>query len=66
MVVSMRHTSSQARRRRSHRSLKKVTLNKCQKCGQAVRPHTVCAFCGSYKGREVIKIKTKKKKEKKA
>jgi len=38
---------------------------KCAKCGKAVMPHMACGFCGTYKGREVIKVKSKVKKEKK-
>lgn len=64
-VPAKRRSSSEARRGRSHQALKKSTLAKCLKCGKAILPHTVCNFCGFYKGREVIKIKTKIKKEKK-
>lgn len=44
---------------RSHLALKKVVLNKCPKCGKAVKPHTACALCGSYNGKEIRKIKIK-------
>ncbi|MDD4333277.1 MAG: 50S ribosomal protein L32 [Patescibacteria group bacterium] len=64
-VPPKRRTSSSVRRRRSHDALKKSSLGKCPKCGQAVRQHCACSFCGTYKGREVIKIRIKKKKEKK-
>jgi large subunit ribosomal protein L32 len=65
-VQFKKHTASKARRRRSHHALKKVTLNKCPKCGKAVLPHSACSFCGSYKGREAVKVKTKAKKAKTA
>ncbi|MCF7860452.1 50S ribosomal protein L32, partial [Patescibacteria group bacterium] len=26
--------------------------------GKAVKPHTACAFCGTYRGRQVLKAKT--------
>jgi len=64
-VPAKRRSSSKARRNRAHYGLKQTSLSACLKCGKAVKPHTACAFCGSYKGREVIKIKTKVKKEKK-
>jgi len=64
-VPAKRRSRSEARRGRSHQALKKVKLNQCPKCGQAILPHTACGFCGSYKGRQVIKIKSKIKKEKK-
>ncbi|MFH1233907.1 MAG: 50S ribosomal protein L32 [Patescibacteria group bacterium] len=64
-VPAKRRSSSEARRGRSHQNLKKVNLTKCQKCNKAILPHQVCYFCGSYKGREIIKIKVKKAKSKK-
>jgi large subunit ribosomal protein L32 len=61
-VPKKRRTKSSVGRRRSHHSLSKLTLNKCSKCGKAVKPHTACSFCGAYKGRVVRKTKDKKKK----
>ncbi len=61
-VPKKRRTSSSVGRRNSHSALDQVTLNKCEKCGQAVKPHAACSNCGAYKGREVITIKTKTKK----
>jgi len=65
MVQMKKRTKRCARRGRSHLALKKVVLTKCPQCGKAVRPHMACSFCGTYKGRQVIKIKEKAKKEKK-
>jgi len=62
-VQFKKRTKSETRRRRSHHALKKVTLNKCSQCGKAVRPHKACDFCGTYKGKQVIKIKSKTKKK---
>jgi len=42
-----------------------VKLNQCPKCGKALLPHRACGFCGFYNGREVLKVKSKIKKEKK-
>jgi large subunit ribosomal protein L32 len=64
-IPKKRHTSSKVGRRRSHHALKKVKLAKCKKCGKAVMPHRACTFCGSYDGKEVVKIKIAKKKSKK-
>lgn len=63
-VPKKRRTKSSVGKRRSHHGLKKVILNKCSKCGRAVEPHRACSFCGVYSGREIIKIKSKTKKEK--
>jgi large subunit ribosomal protein L32 len=52
-----RKTHGGTRRSRSHLALKKKVLNKCLKCGRAVKPHTACASCGYYNGRAVVKIK---------
>ena len=62
-VPKKKRTKGSAGKRRSHHGLKSVMLAKCSKCGKAVKPHTACSFCGTYKGREVVKVKTKKKKE---
>ena len=34
--------------RRSHLALKPLQLNRCGRCGTAVKPHTVCESCGHY------------------
>jgi len=49
---------------RSHFALKKLTLSKCPKCGQALKSHIACPACGYYKGTEVRKIKIKAAKKK--
>jgi large subunit ribosomal protein L32 len=64
-VPFKRHPSSKVGRRRSHLALTKVKLVKCEKCNKPVKPHMACSFCGTYKGRTVIKIKDKKAKSKK-
>ena len=58
-VPKKRRTKSSVGKRRSHHKLKKVTLNKCSKCGKSVEAYRACSFCGFYKDREVIKIKEK-------
>jgi len=69
-VPKSRHTKSKRNRRRSHISLKAPVLISCSKCGTPVLPHTLCANCGYYKGREVVNVlekleaKEKKKREK--
>jgi large subunit ribosomal protein L32 len=63
-VAKKRKSKSRTKRGRSHQALKKLKLIKCSKCGKPTLPHRVCPFCGSYQGKEIIKFKTKKKKEK--
>lgn len=62
-VPAKRRPASAGKRRRSHQALKLARLIKCPKCGKKTRPHQVCPFCGTYQGREVVKLKIKKKKE---
>ncbi len=54
-------------RRRSHLALKKQSLIACSQCKKMIKSHTVCKFCGYYKGREVINVLARqmKKAEKK-
>lgn len=60
-VPTQRRTKSSRLRRASHFALKKINLIKCPKCQQPVLPHRVCEFCGTYKGKQVLTLKTKKK-----
>ena len=48
--------------RRSHNSLTPPALVTCPQCSSPKLPHQVCTVCGTYKGREVIEIKSPKKK----
>ncbi|NQU29277.1 MAG: 50S ribosomal protein L32 [Anaerolineae bacterium] len=47
-------------RRRAHDFLKPRNLTTCSNCGSMRLPHTVCANCGFYKGREVIEVSKEK------
>jgi large subunit ribosomal protein L32 len=44
--------------RRSHHALKTRNLVACPKCHELRLPHQVCPSCGSYKGIDIIEIKT--------
>jgi hypothetical protein len=33
-----------------------ASLTSCKKCGKAIKPHTVCKYCGYYKGTEFINV----------
>lgn len=71
MAVPKKRTSkSRQLKRRAQIFLEKPTLVKCPKCGHSILAHTVCSFCGYYKGREVVNVlarldkKERKKREK--
>lgn len=63
MALPKRKTSKSARNRRSsHLALTAKQLVACPQCHELILPHHVCPKCGSYKGTEVIEIKSKAKK----
>jgi large subunit ribosomal protein L32 len=45
-------------KRRSHHALKARNLVACPKCHELRLPHHVCPYCGTYKGTEVVEIKS--------
>jgi large subunit ribosomal protein L32 len=54
-------SKSRAGQRLSHRALKPPVLVECPQCHAMILPHRTCPTCGTYNGREVIKIKEPKK-----
>lgn len=64
-VPAKRRSGGNKRRRASHFALKKVKTVLCKRCQRPKLPHQVCAFCGTYKNKEVLKSKLDKKEEKK-
>lgn len=56
-----RRTSSHKRRRAAHFALTTQTIQLCPKCKKPTQPHRACAFCGTYKGRQIVAKKTKTK-----
>lgn len=51
-----RRTSGDKRRRAAHFALKAESGNTCPKCQKPVKTHRACAFCGTYKGKQVIDV----------
>lgn len=51
-----RRTSGDKRRNSANKALKEATFHACPKCKKPVRPHRVCAFCGTYKGKTFINV----------
>jgi len=66
-VPKQRHNQSRKNRRRGNIFIKAPALVKCAKCGKPVLPHTICGYCGYYKGTEVVNVmaKLEKKEQKK-
>jgi len=52
-------SKTRGRKRRTHYKISANSTTTCPKCGAAVRPHRVCAACGTYKGKEVITMEEK-------
>ncbi len=52
---------ARAGKRRSHLAVKPPETEACPQCHSPKLSHHVCAVCGTYNGREVIKIKGPKK-----
>ena len=58
-----RHSRERGRLRRTHYKLVLSNLSICPNCKQSKLPHRVCPNCGYYKGKPVLQIKAKEKKE---
>jgi large subunit ribosomal protein L32 len=54
-------SKSRAGNRLSHSALKPPVMVFCPQCHSPKLPHHVCPTCGTYNGREVVKIEEKKK-----
>ena len=60
-----RHSSSRQGKRRGEQKIHVPSISVCPNCKAPKLPHRVCGVCGFYKGKQVMQIKEKKKKEKK-
>ncbi len=49
-------------KRRSHLAANPPALEECPQCHSPKLPHHACPTCGSYAGRDVVEVKTPKKK----
>ena len=56
-----RHSSTRRDKSRTHQKLALGQTSVCVHCGRTRRPHHACPFCGFYKGRVAVTIKTKEK-----
>ncbi|NQU77755.1 50S ribosomal protein L32 [Candidatus Falkowbacteria bacterium] len=66
-LPTQKHTKSRTRKRKPSLALKKTGFTKCPKCQKPILPHRACSFCGTYAGKQILKIKESKfdKKKKK-
>ena len=62
---TQKHTKSQKRIRRGALKLVKTPRGICAKCKKPVRPHRACDYCGTYKGKQIFKVRIPKKFRKK-
>ncbi|MEN9935753.1 MAG: hypothetical protein RLZZ387_2332 [Chloroflexota bacterium] len=44
--------------RRRNQALEAPTLVTCPNCGELRRAHRVCKSCGTYRGRQVVELKS--------
>ncbi len=61
MGVPKRRASKQRgrQRRAANLNLEAPNLVKCPQCRELALSHTVCAWCGYYGNKEVIRVKAK-------
>lgn len=58
MPVPKRKTSKSRRdKRRTHYKATAPAVSVCSNCGEAMRPHHICAKCGHYDKKKVLEIK---------
>ncbi|MGQ9729958.1 MAG: 50S ribosomal protein L32 [Candidatus Zipacnadales bacterium] len=58
-----RHSRARVRQKRAHWKLAMPTVVACPKCEAPILPHTLCRKCGSYNGRQVLKVRERKGKK---
>jgi large subunit ribosomal protein L32 len=57
-----KYPKSRQGKRRSHLAIKVSATAECPQCHSPKLSHHVCPTCGTYDGREVVKVKSPKKK----
>ncbi|MDR0677286.1 MAG: 50S ribosomal protein L32 [Holosporaceae bacterium] len=56
-VPKKKISKSRRNMRRSHLALTPVGIVVCSNCGESKLPHHLCANCGQYNGRQILKDK---------
>jgi large subunit ribosomal protein L32 len=62
VVPKQKKSKARCRSKRSHSSLTPPVLIICSQCSSPKPPYQACPICGTYKGREVVEVKSPKKK----
>ena len=62
-VPKKRHSNTRTRTRRANWKLTAMNFATCPQCNSKIVSHHACPVCGTYKGRTVLKIKTKESKK---
>lgn len=55
-VPTTKVSKQRQRKRRTHYKLSAPNLVECSKCHALKLSHVVCKDCGSYNGKEVVKV----------
>ena len=58
------HSKQRSRKRRTHWKIRMASLNPCSNCHSMIVSHRVCPFCGFYKGKLIVDVQVKTKKQK--
>ena len=61
-LPKQKYAKARQGKRRSHQGLTLPPVDYCPQCHSPKLFHHVCPTCGSYAGREVIEVKSPKKK----
>ncbi|MBI2633397.1 MAG: 50S ribosomal protein L32 [Parcubacteria group bacterium] len=61
-LPNQKRSVSRQKRRKYQFRLSKQSLQRCAHCKKMIMSHKVCAHCGYYNGKEIIKIKEKGRK----
>ena len=62
-VPKRKQSKTRKRTRRAHDHVTMPNLSKCSHCHEPIIPHRVCPYCGFYKGKSIVPIIEKAKKE---
>lgn len=61
-----RHSRQRQGKRRASIKLRLSPSVFCENCRKLIKPHTICKYCGYYKGKQIIVSKVKKEKKDKS